>query len=119
MYLVLELLVAVGVIILGLFGLASVYTFGTLAGKESEESLVAHRYACQLVDHLRASNMAFESGFPPYWTEEVEPGLVREKEAALDAAPFAAIMPPDTELKRTGLLEMARASLIRLSAEIG
>lgn len=97
---ILELLVATAVIILGLFGLASVYTFGTLAGKASEESLAAHRYACRLVDLIRAENKPFESGFPPSWTEELEPGLAAEKEVPLDAPPFTGVLPADTGLVR-------------------
>lgn len=94
-----EILVALGVLAVGILGVCSVFAFGTRAAGQGARITDATARCRQIVDLMRARNLPFG------WTPSLPPGSsgLNDAEASrrdLAAPPFSADLPSDTGFTR-------------------
>lgn len=120
----LEVILALAIISLGLLGVASVYTFGTAAGRTSDRQVVALRLAEELLEKIRVQNMAFEAGYPPAWLQP-HGEVASEEPVPLDSPPFRGQFAAESGfLRQVRMRRLAqagdyRANLVELDVRVG
>ncbi len=114
----LEVIIALAIVSLGLLGVASVYTFGTAASRDSEQLVGAIEAGERLVTLIRTQNKPYETGFPPAWLK-LKAGLAQEEPVALNSPPFAHDFPADTPYLRQIVMEPLGPNMVELKVRVG